>query len=528
MKRKSCFLVLFLIFLYAIAYAGDDWVRKYPANSPDARNEALAYVGGKKVLLFGGKANGLQNDTWIYDLPGNTWTDLTPTSTPSVRTGHCLAYIGDDKVLLFGGSGTSGLLQDTWIFDLSDNQWTQMNPPIKPSAREHHAMAYIGDGKVLLFGGEDESSYLGDTWIYDFASNTWINKSPTSAPAARISHDIVYLGGDLVLLFGGRTASSLQNNDTWIYDLSQNQWIQKHPSTSPQARRIFSMAYMGDNMALLFGGNSYGAYLADTWIYDLSTNSWYQDSNNINPSGRWTSHSMAMTSLTGSSYIVLFGGSNDDGQLNDTWTFGGGDYSLPVQVSSFYAEAKRNKIVLYWQTESEVNIKGYNIWRKNILVDNNFVKINNVSISSKGNSSSRFLYKYEDNAVSAHAIYLYKLEIITIHDSSNFYGPIKIKMKDDNEFLPKTCRICGNYPNPFNAGTTIEYELPKDGMIRISVCNTNGQTISTLFNGWAASGRHKIYWDGRSNYHVNLPSGIYFVMLRAFEREYYHKVVVIR
>jgi len=89
-------------------------------------------------------------------VPQDDWSYLTPPVSPSARAGHGMASIGDDKVLMFGGSVDLDftLSNETWIYDLSENTWTNMSPQGGvPTARVLHTMAFIGDDKVLLFGG---------------------------------------------------------------------------------------------------------------------------------------------------------------------------------------------------------------------------------------------------------------------------------------------------------------------------------------------------------------------------------------
>ncbi|MGB2806020.1 MAG: kelch repeat-containing protein, partial [Candidatus Zixiibacteriota bacterium] len=115
------------------------------------------------------------------------------------------------------------------------------------------------------------------------------------------------------------------NDDTWVYDLSDKTWTQQDPSSRPPARMYHDMAYIGDDQVLLFGGSDCATgNLADTWVYDLSDDNWTQDTNTIQPSARY-GHGLSETSMDGTSYLVLFGGSSGGGE---TWTFGGGDYPL--------------------------------------------------------------------------------------------------------------------------------------------------------------------------------------------------------
>jgi len=67
-----------------------------------------------------------------------------------------------------------------------------------------------------------------------------------------------------------------------------------------------------------------------------------------------------------------------------------------------------------------------------------------------------------------------------------------------------------NYPNPFNPTTTIQFNLPKSGIITLKIYNSTGREIKTLMNGYHPSGAHEINWAAR-----DLSSGIYFYRLQA-------------
>ena len=57
-------------------------------------------------------------------------------------------------MVLFGGRGPAGEHDDTWVYDVAIGKWTEMNPSTKPSIRRGHALAYdSANDKVVLFGG---------------------------------------------------------------------------------------------------------------------------------------------------------------------------------------------------------------------------------------------------------------------------------------------------------------------------------------------------------------------------------------
>ncbi|UCE66171.1 MAG: T9SS type A sorting domain-containing protein [Candidatus Zixiibacteriota bacterium] len=81
--------------------------------------------------------------------------------------------------------------------------------------------------------------------------------------------------------------------------------------------------------------------------------------------------------------------------------------------------------------------------------------------------------------------------------------------ESDSE-LPLATDISRNYPNPFNASTTIEIELSDAANIDLSVYNINGQKIENLKSGSIEAGSYSVVWDAH-----DVSSGVYFARLTA-------------
>jgi hypothetical protein len=93
--------------------------------------------------------------------------------------------------------------------------------------------------------------------------------------------------------------------------------------------------------------------------------------------------------------------------------------------------------------------------------------------------------------------------------------------------MPSTFALHQNYPNPFNPSTTISFDMPLAGQVRLTVYNMLGQEITTLVNGQMASGRASIVWNATDRAGVNVASGVYFYQLNvsgADGRTSYHSV----
>ena len=358
----ACSLLLVTV---SLAYAAYTWTQKTTASKPSARfQHAMAYLGGDQALLFGGDDGSYRDDTWVYDLGDNTWTNQNPGAKPSARFSPVMAYLGGDQALLLGGSSGSGWITETWTYDLGDNAWTNKSPAVSPGGY-NSALAYIGGNKALLFGGEnaDGDDCLDDTWVYDLSANTWTNPNPGAKPPKRYLHAMTYIGDDQVLLFGGCDFNcSTYYNDTWVYDLSANTWTNQDPGGSkPSARESSAMAYVGGDQALLFGGED-AAYNRqnDTWSYDLSANTWTQKSPTSSPSAR-DMHTMA---YLGNEWVVLFGGSVSGGDRDDETWVAEGMGPTAVTLSSFDAQVGQDSVLPYAFSLVALAGAGWLVWRK--------------------------------------------------------------------------------------------------------------------------------------------------------------------
>jgi hypothetical protein len=89
--------------------------------------------------------------------------------------------------------------------------------------------------------------------------------------------------------------------------------------------------------------------------------------------------------------------------------------------------------------------------------------------------------------------------------------------------IPLTYELSQNYPNPFNPVTTIKYQIPEDGTVKISVYDVLGKEIKTLVNDFRPAGAYEVRLDAS-----DLSSGIYFYRMRAGNFEEMKKMVVIK
>jgi hypothetical protein len=80
--------------------------------------------------------------------------------------------------------------------------------------------------------------------------------------------------------------------------------------------------------------------------------------------------------------------------------------------------------------------------------------------------------------------------------------------------LPGQVALSQSYPNPFNASTTVTFELATTGEVTLSVHDVLGRRVATLISGVMPTGCHQARWNGCDEHGVAANSGVYFFTLR--------------
>lgn len=75
--------------------------------------------------------------------------------------------------------------------------------------------------------------------------------------------------------------------------------------------------------------------------------------------------------------------------------------------------------------------------------------------------------------------------------------------------VPADFQVFANYPNPFNAGTTIEFALARPGHVAVRIYNILGQPVRTLVDRELPAGNHRAVWDAADESGNPVASGTY-------------------
>jgi hypothetical protein len=72
-------------------------------------------------------------------------------------------------------------------------------------------------------------------------------------------------------------------------------------------------------------------------------------------------------------------------------------------------------------------------------------------------------------------------------------------------------RLHQNHPNPFKGTTTIAYEMPRAGHLRVSIYSVDGRLVKVLVDDDVARGMHRVEWNGVDSRGKAVASGLYFL-----------------
>jgi hypothetical protein len=82
---------------------------------------------------------------------------------------------------------------------------------------------------------------------------------------------------------------------------------------------------------------------------------------------------------------------------------------------------------------------------------------------------------------------------------------------EDESMLPTAFRLAGNYPNPFNPTTSIQFDLPESAEVRVDIVDMLGRVVMTIpAQVYQAGANHRVNVDAAS-----LASGIYVYQVTA-------------
>jgi len=188
------------------------------------------------------------------------------------------------------------------------------------------------------------------------------------------------------------------------------------------------------------------------------------------------------------------------------------DPPLPVELVTFTGRSDRSDVLLTWTTASEQQNAGFSVQhlRNGAYADVGWVR-------GAGTTSSEQTYTHRVEALPSGA-HRFRLKQVDLDGTTAYSPEIEVTVGP-----PQQITLSAPYPNPTRSMTRVDYDVPRDGLVEISVHDVLGRRVQTVVARSQPAGQHTttIKTEG-------LPSGLYIVRLAAGGTVRHAKVSITR
>jgi len=203
------------------------------------------------------------------------------------------------------------------------------------------------------------------------------------------------------------------------------------------------------------------------------------------------------------------------------------EVTLPVELTSLYATYS-NGATVFWNTASENNVLGYNLYRNSNFSLSNAVKLNTVIIPATGCATGNNYCYYDSETALSDTLY-YWLESVSYSGFTQIFGPavliVPFTEPETPPLPPDKIEYLSAYPNPFGNSVFLELKIASPAPVMVKVYNIKGQLIKNWEYPYLETGIHHLSWDGLDNKQRNTTSGIYLIVVKTQERTFTRKLL---
>jgi len=379
------------------------------------------------------------------------------------------------KCLFSENGGSLNHITGAIVSDSASQFWYQGTPPYTNGT-------YSPEITMRGFNGTSASGNwrfvnmdlgAGDAPTYDSIRITLLRTAGTLSPAARLnsSADSVidfgmipqssYIEKDFYLKNSGNsnlTCSAVSFTGTYASSFSLQTAL---PGAIPPGDSALFRVRANNVMGLKNGGNTPGLFGAENGVMNITNND--------------PSKPVFKVSLQS-------------------------DYVLPVQLASFDISAYKKDVKLAWSTFSEINNSGFEIQRQSVDKEGKLSDWMKAGfVEGAGTTNEQKFYNFADIKPGV-GKFNYRLKQIDNNGNFEIYNaPHPVEVGKPVQF-----DISQNYPNPSNPSSKIDFQLPVESDVNISVYDLTGKLVKTLVNSNMETGYHTVVFDG-----TNIASGIY-------------------
>jgi len=188
----------------------------------------------------------------------------------------------------------------------------------------------------------------------------------------------------------------------------------------------------------------------------------------------------------------------------------------PAAPAPFTGQYSAGSTYLHWDPNTEVDLAGYRLYRG---ASAGFVPGPGNLVGALPDTG------YVDPAgVPSY----YKLTAVDTHGNESLVATLSPSGTVSVGDATPELAFALPSPNPANARTTLQYTLPRAGLVRLGVYDASGRLVRELASGTREAGQHAEAWNLRDASGRTVGAGLYFARLETDGRTLVHRVAVTR
>jgi len=203
---------------------------------------------------------------------------------------------------------------------------------------------------------------------------------------------------------------------------------------------------------------------------------------------------------------------------NEVSPFPPEDMALPVELAGFSGQANSGTARITWQTASETNNAGFEVQQKE-SESGSWKQVGYVESKAEGGTTTEarsYEYTVSDLPVGTHK---FRLRQVDLDGSASLTDPVSVKIR-----MEDSVTLTSPAPNPTSGSTTLSFAVKEKAETTITLYNTLGQRVATVYEGIPQAGeRQNIQLDVSG-----LSSGMYMIRLQMSDETRMEKMTVVR
>ncbi|MFC1477214.1 kelch repeat-containing protein [candidate division KSB1 bacterium] len=466
------------------AAQGGAWELKAPL--PVSLNSAGGGAANGKFYVMGGyDGSEQQYSVYEYDPVSDIWSQK---SDIPYAFQHVWAGIMDDKFYIMGGNiaKTSTNLDSAYVYDPAFDTWTPLQKLPYPPRRG--AATVCVDETIYLIGGIASGGNLTQVDFFVPEYNIWsywgkaqLNEARHEAPGICFNNFIYVFGG-----LGNNTI----HDSVERYSIEENTWTVC--ASLPTARYGHTVEIV-DNKVYIMGGYDGTEILDDMDMFDPV-------SETIIPMPPMPDARFKAVSGVIDGKIYIATGNNETQPTNTLLVF-----TPDTTISRWIFDISPDSAFI----QQDIVIEGYGFGDDQGA---SIVTFNGIPAATYFQWSDTRIYTEIPSGASTGPVY-----VITGSDSSNGFNYTiaaeEVITHTLSSAVPGDFSLKQNYPNPFNASTKINYSLPEQLHVQLTIFDVNGRAVRTLIDESMSAGTYQTMWDGTDDMGMHVASGQYLAKI---------------